>query len=138
MNKIVTTLLLLIIPGLLFAANEGGEETVEIILQTGSSWNGSVLPEYPEGAPEMTLLRIVIPPGAIIDTHKHPMINVAYVVSGQLTIEASDGREQIVNAGEAVAELVEQWHGGRNDGDEKVVLLVFYAGVEGMALSSRP
>lgn len=43
------------------AADESGVH-VETLSRTGSSWDGNLLPDYPEGNPEITILRITIPP----------------------------------------------------------------------------
>ncbi len=36
----------------------------------------------------------------------------------------------VLKAGDAIAEVVDQWHFGANTGDEPTEILVFYAGVK--------
>ena len=37
--------------------------TAQILTKTTSSWDGSTLPAYPQGQPEITVSRITIPAG---------------------------------------------------------------------------
>ena len=48
---------------------------VDVLAKTSLSWGGSRLPEYSKGTPEITILRIKIPPGVRLPLHKHPVIN---------------------------------------------------------------
>ena len=48
---------------------------VEELAKTGSSWDGTALPGYTEGKPEITILRITIPPKQRLPLHYHPVIN---------------------------------------------------------------
>lgn len=137
MHRFITVVFFLMLTSFSFAAEEGAVEEVEIVIQTTSSWDGDLLPAYNEGAPEVTILRVVIPPGQQVAIHKHSLINAAYVESGQLSLEIEGGQKKVVNAGEAVVEVIEKWHGGMSTGDEPAVLIVFYAGIEGQPLSVR-
>ncbi len=55
---------------------------IEQVLQTTQSWDGSQYTSYPTGQPQVTVLRITIPPNTTLPWHHHPMINVGYVLSG--------------------------------------------------------
>src|SRR5258708_16540125 len=55
---------------------------VEQILQTTQSWDGIQYKSYPTGQPQLTVLKIKIPPNTALHWHHHPMISVAYVLSG--------------------------------------------------------
>jgi hypothetical protein len=44
---------------------------VDVLSQTSSSWDGSPLPAYLKGAPEVTILKITIPPKTQLPPHKH-------------------------------------------------------------------
>jgi len=94
------------------------------------SWDGALLPAYPQGHPEVTILRIVIPPGEILTKHKHPFINAGVLLKGELTIHAEDGKKLRLKAGEALVEVVDTWHYGKNEGVESAEIIVFYAGTE--------
>jgi quercetin dioxygenase-like cupin family protein len=112
----------------------GGVETV-VVLQRSASWNEVPYKSYPSGTPELTLKRMTIPPRTALPWHTHPVPNVAYIVSGHLTVEdRATGKSAIYRAGEAFAESVDQVHRGRTD-DEAAVVLVTYAGAPGVTLS---
>ena len=108
----------------------------EILLKADSSWDGMPYSSYPQGRPELTVVRLTIPPRTALPWHSHPMPNAAYVVTGQIVVEKqSDGLKRTLGAGQVLAEMVETPHRGVT-GDEPVVLIVFYAGTPGMPLSS--
>ena len=46
---------------------------VEPLARSAISWNGTALPAYPAGQPEVTVLRIRVAPGARLPLHKHPL-----------------------------------------------------------------
>lgn len=104
------------------------EVQVEQVLQATGSWDGSRYTAYPSGQPQVTVLKITIPPHTTLHWHRHPMISAAYVLSGRLTVEKRDtGECKVVNAGEALAETVQTTHRGFTT-DEAVELIAFYAG----------
>ena len=104
------------------------EVQVEQVLQATGSWDGSRYTGYPSGQPQVTVLKITIPPHTTLRWHRHPMISAAYVLSGRLTVEKRDtGERKVVNAGEALAETVQTTHRGFTT-DEAVELIAFYAG----------
>jgi quercetin dioxygenase-like cupin family protein len=108
---------------------------VEQVLQTTQSWDSSPYTSYPTGQPQVTVLRITIPPNTALHWHHHPIISVAYVLSGHLTLEKRDtGERKILQAGQAVAETVQTTHRGFTT-DEPVQLIVFYAGQAGLPLT---
>ena len=59
---------------------------VETLTKSSVSWEGGQLPEYPAGKPEVTILRISIPPNFQIPLHKHPLINAGVLLKGSLTV----------------------------------------------------
>jgi quercetin dioxygenase-like cupin family protein len=108
---------------------------VEQILQTTKSWDGSSYTSYPTGKPQVTVLRITIPPNTALHWHHHPVISVGYIVSGHLTIEKkASGERRTLHAGEALAETVQTTHRGFTT-DEPVELIVFYAGQIGLPIT---
>ena len=112
--------------------------TNEVLLKSTSSWDGTPYIRSPDGAPELTTLKITIPPRTELPWHTHPMPNVAYVLSGELTVEQREGgQSKTIQAGDVLPEMVDINHRGRT-GDNPVVLIVFYAGTKGMPLSVAP
>ena len=108
----------------------------ETLLRTGSSWNGSPYEAYSSGTPELSVLKITIPPHHELPWHTHPMPNVAFILSGEITVEEPAGTRRHFLAGDAVPETVNTLHRGVT-GDDSVVLMVFYAGVKGMPLAEE-
>jgi len=102
---------------------------VKELVKTTQSWNGEVLPAYPKGQPEITILRISIPAGTRLDTHSHPVINAGVLVSGQLTVVTKDGKMLHLKEGDPIVEVVNTLHYGINQGKVPAEIIVFYGGV---------
>jgi len=102
---------------------------VESLVRSTQSWDGSLLPVYRQGRPEITILRITVPAGVRLDTHLHPVINAGVMIRGQLTVVTEDGSERVFRAGDALVEVVNKRHYGINQGTVPAEILVFYAGV---------
>ncbi len=115
------------------AADQANAPTVaaghrEILLQANHSWNGKPYTRYPTGQPQLTMIRVRIPPRTALPWHTHPFPNAGYVLSGDLTIQDRDsGKSHTFHAGEAFAESVDDVHRGVA-GDEPTVLILTYAG----------
>lgn len=109
-------------------AREENTVDVEVLAKTGSSWDGSMLPDYAKGQPEITILRIRIPPKVQLPIHEHPVINAGVLLKGELTVIAETGETLHLKAGDSIVELVNKWHYGKNEGDETAEIVVFYAG----------
>jgi len=118
----------LLLAGNVLAA-ESNAVQVETLAKTGSSWDGSRLPDYSKGSPEVTILRIKIPPGAQLPLHTHPVINAGVLLSGELTVVTEDQKTLHLKAGDPIVEVVGTWHYGKNEGNTMAEILVFYAGV---------
>jgi quercetin dioxygenase-like cupin family protein len=110
---------------------------IEVItlVKTTESWNGVPLPKYLDGNPEITILKMIIPPKTKLPLHKHPEINAGVVLKGELTVISETNDTLYFKAGEPIVELVNTWHFGRNDGTEPVEIIVFYAGVKGTPIT---
>ncbi|MDK9779064.1 MULTISPECIES: cupin domain-containing protein [unclassified Vibrio] len=102
----------------------------EVMLKTTTSWDGAELPSYPQGQPEVTIVKITVPKGVQLPMHQHPVINAGIVLKGEITVTKKSGEKIILKAGDAIAEVVEQWHFGANTGDDPAEIIVFYAGVK--------
>ena len=99
------------------------------LVKTTRSWNSALLPEYPKGQPEITILRISIPPGTRLDTHTHPVINAGVLLTGQLKVVTADGKVLHLKAGDPIVEVVNTWHYGINEGNVPAEVIVVYAGI---------
>jgi quercetin dioxygenase-like cupin family protein len=109
----------------------------EQLLQTTHSWDGTEYTRYVSGQPQITILRISIPPNTALNWHEHPMISAGYVLSGQITLEIKGKSERkTFHAGEALAESVNTVHRGFTT-HQPVELVVFYAGTAGVPLSIK-
>lgn len=101
---------------------------VKELVKTTRSWDGMLLPAYPQGDPQITILRITIPAGARLETHSHPVINAGVLISGQLTVVTTEGKTLNLKAGDPIVEVVNTLHYGMNQGKDSAEIIVFYAG----------
>ena len=107
---------------------------VQTLLQTDKAWDDKPYTAYPAGHPQLSMLRITIPPHTTMEWHRHPAPNAAYVVSGNLKVEKQNKQTKHFTKGQAIAETVGEWHRGVTSA-EAVELLVFYASAPGVPLS---
>ncbi len=110
-------------------ATEATTTTTQQLVKSTRSWDGEMLPAYPAGQPEITILRIGIPAGARLETHRHPVINAGVLLKGQLTVVTTDGQTLHLKAGDPIVEVVNKLHYGVNEGNVPAEILVFYAGI---------
>lgn len=132
-----------LLPGLFFSlplharAADKNQVTVEKLLETENSWDGALYSPYPTDTPQLSVLKITIPPNSSLDWHEHLVPNAAYVQQGELTVEKRvSGETRTLHAGEVLPEMVNSAHRGYA-GKDGVTLIVFYAGQKGIDLS-RP
>jgi len=104
---------------------------VQVLAKTTKSWDGTTLPNYAKGQPEITILKITVPPKQKLAVHKHPVINAGVLLKGTLTVVTEDEEILHLKAGDSIVEVVEKWHYGKNDGNEPAEIVVFYAGIKG-------
>jgi quercetin dioxygenase-like cupin family protein len=109
---------------------------VTTVLKTQTSWDGQPL-RYPAGQAEVTGMLIDIAPGGETGWHLHPVPSFGMVLEGELEVTLKDGRRNRLKAGDALAEVVNTAHNGRNIGTVPVKLVVFYAGSKGQPLSEK-
>ena len=81
---------------------------------------------------------VEIAPGGETGWHLHPVPSFGMLLEGELEVTLKDGTTKRIQTGEALAEVVDTWHNGRNVGLVPVKILVFYAGSVGQPLSIRP
>ena len=101
---------------------------VQTLVKTTESWNNTPLPNYHPEHPEMTALRITIPPHTKLPVHRHPVINAGILLSGALTVISEAGDTLQMKTGDVIVEMVNQWHHGENNGDVPAEIVVFYSG----------
>ena len=109
-------------------------QTTELI-RTSQSWDGVQLPDFPKGKPELTVLRMTFPIGAVTGWHHHTAVNYGIVEQGELTIVCQDGNERTFHEGEALVEVVGTIHRGENRGKKPVILNMFYFAEPGQVLT---
>ena len=112
-----------------------GTVTVDELAKTTSSWNCETLPSYLTGQPEVTILKISIPPNVQLPLHQHPIINAGVLLKGELTVITEEGKKFHLKAGDPIVEVVNTWHHGVNEGNESAEIIVFYAGIQGKPIT---
>ena len=117
-----------------YAVGQPSKIQVRTLLQTERAWDGQQYRAYPDGQPQVSLLEITIPAKTTMEWHRHPMPNVAYVMSGEIDVETKDGKTAHFRPGQTISETVATTHRGVT-ADQPVKLLVFYAGATGLPLS---
>ena len=104
---------------------------VEVLSKSTSMWNGQPIPPYAHGTPEISVVRITIPPGQALPLHEHPYATAGVLLQGHLEVRTPDGQVTELRAGEGLIELVNLPHAGANIGDRPAVIFVVYAGIQG-------
>lgn len=128
---------LLVLPGAAFALDASPAVTTTPLLRTTTTWDGAPI-VYPSGTAEVTGMLVEIAPGGETGWHLHPVPSFALVLEGSLEVTLKDGRMKRLQPGEALAEVTDTLHNGRNVGSGPVRLVVFYAGAAGVPLTVRP
>jgi quercetin dioxygenase-like cupin family protein len=111
-------------------SNKNQEIEVITLAKSTKSWNGNPLPKYSEGEPEVTILKITIPPKTTLPFHQHPEINAGVLLKGNLTVISENKDTLHLKTGDPIIELVNKWHYGINEDNEPVEIIVFYAGIK--------
>ncbi len=94
--------------------------------------------EYPKTEnPEVTALLVEIPPDGETGWHFHPVPVYAYVLSGGLRVEMEGGQVRDYKEGDAIFEVLNTPHNGKNLGEVPAKLIVFYTGEEGKPVTIR-
>ncbi len=119
-----------------FSLEQVASVKVSTVLKAENSWDGKPI-VYPEGKPEMTGMLIEIAPGGETGWHLHPVPSFAIVLEGELEVQLKNGVVKRLKSGEALSEVVNTLHNGRNVGSVPVKLVVFYAGAVGQKLSAK-
>lgn len=137
--KFLASLLVLFAATLNFAHADQEHPGVvtDLVIRSGSDWTGSALPSYLTSAPEIAVMKFTIPPQTALPIHKHPAINAAYVINGEITVIQEGGIQRTFKQGDVIIEMVEKWHHGINQGTVPVELVVFYATTKDLPLAIK-
>jgi quercetin dioxygenase-like cupin family protein len=139
MKSINVMLLLLTAIGLhsvAFAIDPSVDVKATTILKAQTSWDGSPI-VYPVGKPEITVMIIEVAPCGETGWHLHPVNSFGMLLEGEIEVSLKDGTSKRLRAGDAVAEVANISHNGRNVGTVPAKIIVFYAGVVDQALSIK-
>ena len=129
MKKIILGICIVLFLSINVWAEDVNNIVVDTLAKSSSSWDGKSLPAYPQGQPEVTILRIKIPAGAKLEMHNHPVINAGVLIAGELTVVKEDNKTLHLKAGDSIVEVVNKKHYGKNEGTQTAEIIVFYAGV---------
>ena len=119
-----------------FALEQSASVKASTILKAETSWDGKRI-EYPSGKAEVTGMVIEIVPGGETGWHLHPVPSFGMVLEGELEVQLKNGAVRRLKPGEALAEVVNTLHNGRNVGTVPVKLVVFYVGSVGQPLTVK-
>ncbi|WP_299008427.1 cupin domain-containing protein [uncultured Shewanella sp.] len=108
----------------------------DLLIKTDKSWDGALLPDYSTKEPQITVIRLTIPPKSQLPIHQHPSITVAYLLKGEFTAILEDNSKKIeLKAGKVEVEVVNTWHYGINYSDDPAELLIVYIGSKNVPLT---
>jgi len=65
------------------------------------------------------------------------MINAGVMLRGTLKVTTDMGKTLILGEGDALIEVVDTWHTGKNEGMEPAEIIVFYTGITGKPISVK-
>lgn len=129
-------ILVLVFQSTALSIEQSASVKASTVLKAEKSWDGKSI-VYPEGKPEITSMIIEIAPGGETGWHLHPVSSFAVVLEGELEVQLKSGEVKRIKSGEALAEVVNTLHNGRNVGTVTVKLVVFYTGTVGQKLSVK-
>ena len=109
-------------------------KTTELI-RTSKSWDGALLPDFPQGRPELRVFRTLFPVGAKTGWHHHTVVNYGIVQQGELTIVCQNGKEKTFREGEPLVEVIGTIHRGENRSSKPVILDMFYFSAPGAEIT---
>ena len=137
MIKKLSLIALMLSASVILNAHENGKIKVDVLVKTSKSWDGTPLKAYAKGTPEVTILRIDIPPKTKLALHEHPYMNAGVLTKGVLTVVTKDNKVLEMKAGDAIVEVLDKWHYGENKGDKIAQIIVVYAGIKGKPITIK-
>ena len=111
--------------------------SVDTLVDSSQSWNGTTLPSISTKNTQVKILRITIKAGEKLPMHKHPVVNAGYLIKGQLTVITEKGKVLEMKAGDQIVEIVNQWHYGENKGTTDAEIVVVYVGEKGQPVTIK-
>lgn len=118
-------------------AQYSNEIKIEKLLKTDTTETGQHI-DYPNiDNEEVSILKVIIPPGKSTGWHKHLFPVFAYVLKGTLTVQQEGGKKIHIKENASVSESINMYHTGMNEGKEPVVLIVFYMGEKDKPVSVK-
>lgn len=130
MKKLLCKIFLVLLISSYAYTQDAKKVKVRVLAKTSLSWDGETLPAYPKGKPEVTILRITIPPKTNLPLHYHPVINAGVMLKGELTVITEKKEILHLKSGDSIIEVVNKYHYGKNEGDKPAEIIVFYAGIQ--------
>ncbi|PPU96498.1 cupin [Xanthomonas populi] len=119
----------------LSAMAEDAKPQSEKLVESNTDITGAPYTSYPQGRPQLTVLRVKFPAYATLPWHMHAVPNAAYVVSGHMLIEdRATGKKYRIDAGQAFPDSVGVVHRGLTE-NEPAEVIVTYAGTKETPLS---
>ena len=137
MKKKFSLIISLLLISLTLNAHESGKIKVEVLAKTSKSWDGTALKPYAKGTPEVTILKIAIPPKTKLPLHKHPYMNAGVLTKGVLTVVTKDNKTLELKAGDAIVEVLDKWHYGENKSNKEAEIIVIYAGIKDKTITIK-
>lgn len=110
---------------------------LEPVLKTDTTSIGQKI-VYPNFANvEVSIVKVILPPGKSTGWHKHVFPVFAYVLQGILTVEVENRKAMQFVANSSFSEVLNTLHNGVNNGKEDVILIAFFMGEKGKPLSEH-
>jgi quercetin dioxygenase-like cupin family protein len=120
------------VPSLAVADDYASGVEASLILKTTTTTGNYPAKYLSTEKPEITVMKVEIKPGSETGWHSHPVPLYAYILQGNLTVEIKGGKTYHFTAGDAILEVVNIPHNGKNLGMMPVVLIAFYTGEIGI------
>ena len=110
---------------------------LETILKTDTTSIGQkiVYPDFKND--EVSIVKVILPPGKSTGWHKHVFPVFAYVLQGTLTVEVENRKTKQFPVNSSFSEVLNTLHNGVNNGNEDVILIAFFMGEKGKPLSEH-
>jgi quercetin dioxygenase-like cupin family protein len=128
---IIIVIFIFVVPYIALAGDYDSGVKATLILKTTTTTGDYPAKYLNTQVPEITAMKVEIKPGAETGWHSHPGPLYAYVLEGNLTVEVKGGNTYHFTAGDAIVEVVNIPHNGKNPGTTPVTLIVFYTGETG-------